>query len=71
MITIPPKFEGRAAVSPEEAAEIAGIDRSTFYRHHMPHVYSGRIQSLKIGACRRIVVASYLSFLDEEASHAT
>ena len=38
MIAIPPKFECRAAVSPEEAAEIAGVDRATWYRHHYPHV---------------------------------
>jgi excisionase family DNA binding protein len=71
MITIPPKFEGRAAVSPEEAAEIAGVHRATIYRHHMPHVYSGRIQSLMIGGARRIVLTSYLAFLEQEAQHGT
>jgi len=71
VITIPPKFEGRAAVSPMEAAEVAGIDRSTFYRHHMPYVYSGRIQSLKIGGARRLILTSYLAFLEQEAQHGT
>ena len=71
MIAIPPKFECRAAVSPEEAAEIAGVDRATWYRHHYPHVRSGRIQSFKVGACLRIIVSSYLAFLDQEANHRT
>jgi hypothetical protein len=71
MIAIPPKFAGRAAVSPEEAAEIAGIDRATFYRHHMPQVRGGKIASFKVGACRRIIVASYLTFLEQEAQHGT
>lgn len=71
MITIPPKFSGRAAVSPEEAAEIAGVNRTTFYRHHYPYVRSGRIQSLKIGGCLRILVTSYLAFLEQEASNGT
>jgi len=71
MITIPPKFEGRAAVSLKEAAAIAGVDRSTFYRHHMPHVYSGRIKSLKIGGARRLLITSYLAFLEQKAQHGT
>jgi integrase len=39
MITLPPKFQGRAAVSPEEAAEILGLKRAIFYRRIMPYVY--------------------------------
>jgi hypothetical protein len=66
MIPLPPKYAGRAAVSPEEAAEIAGVNRSTFYRHHYPYVRSGRIQSLRIGGCLRLIVASYLTFLEQE-----
>lgn len=70
-LPIPPKFNGRSLVSPDEAAEVASIDRATFYRHHMPHVRSGKIASLKIGGCRRIVLASYLKFLAEEANNGT
>jgi len=66
MIAIPSKFAGRAAVSPDEAAEIFGISPSTFYRQIMPHVYSGAILSLKIGGCRRIIVASLLAWAEQE-----
>jgi hypothetical protein len=71
MIPLPPKYAGRAAVSLEEAAEIAGITRSTFYRHHYPYVRSGRIQSYHVGSCLRLIVSSYLSFLEQEASDGT
>lgn len=60
MITVPPKYAGQAYVSPEQAAEILGIDRSTFYRHVMRYVYSKTITSLKIGQCRRIQLSSLL-----------
>jgi hypothetical protein len=66
MITVPPKFAGQAAVSPDEAAAIFGISASTFYRQIMPHVYSGAILSLKIGGCRRIIVASLLAWAEQE-----
>lgn len=46
------------AVSPDEAAALLGLNRRTFYRRVMPHVYSGTIQSGKIGGCRRIDVGS-------------
>lgn len=68
MIQLPPKFQGRAAVSPEEAAEILGLARATFYRHVMPHVYSGTILSLKIGSCRRIIVPSLLAWAERQVS---
>jgi hypothetical protein len=71
MITVPPKYAGRAAVSPEEAADIAGITKSTFYRHHYPYVRSGRIQSYHVGSCLRIIVSSYLQFLEQEVSDGT
>ena len=70
-LPIPPKFAGRSLVSPDEAAEVSGIDRATFYRHHMPHVLSRKIASLKVGARRCIVLASYLKFLAEEANNGT
>ena len=73
MIAIPPKFEGRAYVFPDEAAEVlADIDRSTLYRHVMPHVYSGKIQSMKIGSRRCIRLSSLLEWAErEEARHGT
>jgi predicted DNA-binding transcriptional regulator AlpA len=66
MIAIPPKFAGQAAVSPDEAAEILGISTTTFYRRIMPHVYSGTILSLTIGAARRIIVTSLLAWVEQE-----
>jgi hypothetical protein len=66
MIAIPAKFAGQAAVSPDEAAEIFGISPSTFYRQIMPQVYSGAILSLKIGGCRRIIIASLLAWTEQE-----
>jgi len=56
------RFRAQYAVAPDEAAALVGIDRATFYRRTMPYVRSGAIQSLKIGACRRIVVSSLLAF---------
>lgn len=46
------------AVSPDEAAALLGLKRRTFYARVMPFVYSGDIQSSKIGNLRRIDVAS-------------
>jgi hypothetical protein len=66
VITIPEKYRGRSFVSPDEAAEIFGIDTSTFYRRVMPSVYAGVIQSLKIGGCRRISLASLLRWAEGE-----
>lgn len=63
-IPIPAKFQGRAAVSPEQAGEVLGISRSTIYRRVMPAVYSGQIQSLKIGGARRIVLISLLAWAE-------
>ena len=42
------------AVSPAQAAELLGLNRRTFYRQVMPYVYSGVIESGKIGRTRRI-----------------
>jgi predicted DNA-binding transcriptional regulator AlpA len=68
MIELPAKYAGRAALSPSESAEIIGLKRATFYRRIMPHVYTGKIQSIKIGGCRRIIATSYLAFLNQEVS---
>lgn len=46
------------AVSPDEAAKLLGLTRRTFYRQVMPFVYSGAIESGKIGRTRRIDVES-------------
>lgn len=68
MIAIPEKYRGRLAVSPAEAAELLGIDDSTFYRHWYPHVRSGAIASFKIGAARRILLSSLLAFIERQAA---
>lgn len=68
MITVPEQLRGRLAVSPAEAAEILGIDDSTFYRHWYPSVRSGAIASVKIGAARRIILASLLAFIERQAA---
>jgi excisionase family DNA binding protein len=44
--------------SPDEAAALLGLKRRTFYQLVMPYVYSGVIQSAKIGRLRRIDVES-------------
>lgn len=51
-------LEQQWAVSPAEAAQLLGMTRRSFYRQVMPHVYSGTIQSAKIGGNRRIDVQS-------------
>lgn len=51
-------IEQQWAVSPTEAANLLGLNRRTFYRQVMPHVYSGSIESAKIGRTRRIDVES-------------
>ncbi len=58
MIEVPENYKGTAYVSPVGGSEVLGLERSTFYRRVMPHVYSGTIESLKIGACRRIRIAT-------------
>jgi excisionase family DNA binding protein len=54
------------AVSPAEAARMLGIDRSTFYRQIYPFVLEGKIQSLKIGRSRRILVASLKAWVETQ-----
>lgn len=66
MMTLPPKYSGRAALSPDEAAECLGISVATFYRRIMPHVYAGAILSFKVGSCRRIMVASLFAWVEQE-----
>jgi excisionase family DNA binding protein len=68
MITIPPKYQDRIGLSLYEAADILGIHRSTLYRRIMPHVYSGRIQSLKVGGRRLLLVTSFLDFVEQEVN---
>ena len=57
----------RITVSPGEAAELFGIDRSTFYERIMPHVRAGRIRSLRIGRSVRIFVDSLLAWAEAQA----
>lgn len=64
------ELKGRIAVSPTEAATLLGIDRSSFYRRLMPYVITGKIKSLKIGASRRILTASLLAWIEDEAAKA-
>lgn len=64
------ELKGRIAVSPGEAAMLLGIDRVTFYRRLMPLVLTGRIQSVKIGRSRRILVASLTAWVASEATKA-
>jgi excisionase family DNA binding protein len=64
----PDELRQRIAVSPAEAAIMLGVDRSTFYRHLMPKVLTGKIKSLRIGAARRIIVASLLAWVEAEAA---
>jgi len=66
MLQLPPKYAGRAALSPEEAAETLGISEATFYRRVMPHVYSGAILSMKVGARRCIIVSSFLAWVEQQ-----
>ena len=66
MTALPPKYDGRAALSPQEAADTLGISTPTFYRRIMPHVYSGAILSFKVGRCRRIMVASLFAWVEQQ-----
>ena len=68
MMTLPPKYSGRAALSPQEAAECLGISVPTFYRRIMPQVYSGAILSFKVGSCRRIMVASLFAWCEQQVT---
>jgi excisionase family DNA binding protein len=66
--------QSRIAVSPGTAAEMLNISESSFYKNVMPYVRSGTIESLKIGASRRIVVESLMAWVrerakEQEASH--
>lgn len=50
--------EQQWGISPDEGAKLLGLKRRTFYAQVMPFVYSGIIQSAKIGRLRRIDVES-------------
>lgn len=50
--------EQQWGISPDEGAKLLGLKRRTFYQQVMPFVYSGIIQSAKIGRLRRIDVES-------------
>jgi excisionase family DNA binding protein len=70
-MTIPEKFKHRLTISPNEAAEIMGVHRSTGYRHIMPFVLSGDIASLCIGRRRCIYLASFIAWLEAQSSDNT
>lgn len=57
------------AVSPSEAAQLLGLNRRTFYRQVMPHVYSGDIRSAKIGGNRRIDLASLRAWWEQQIAY--
>lgn len=57
------------AVSPDEAADLLGLKRRTFYRQVMPFVYSGAIRSGKIGRTRRIDVQSLRAWWDKQMTY--
>lgn len=56
------------AVSPDQAADLLGLKRRTFYAHVMPFVYSGAIKSAVIGRCRRIDVESLREWWDRQSA---
>ena len=55
------------AVSPTLAAQMLDISRVTFYRYVMPFVRTGRIQSLRIGKHRKILVQSLTEWAKSKA----
>lgn len=57
------------AVSALEASRLLSIDRATFYRRVYPYVLSGQIQSITIGRARRILTASLLSWVEQQAQY--
>lgn len=57
------------AVSPSEAAALLGLKLRTFYNQVMPHVYSGTIESAKIGRSRRIDVASLRAWYQQQITY--
>lgn len=63
-LAVPDYYRNRTTLSPTEAAKMIGIDRSTFYRRVMPYVWSGAIQSIKIGSRRCIFIDSLLAWLN-------
>lgn len=62
------KPRDKITVSPGEAAELLGIDRSTFYDRVMPYVRTGHIRSLRIGRRQLIFVDSLLAWAEAQAS---
>lgn len=58
------------ARSPKDCADQLGIDVSTLYRHYGAAIRSGAIQTLKIGAARRIVWRSLLDYIESETARA-
>jgi excisionase family DNA binding protein len=61
--------EQQWAVSPTEAAQLLGLKLRTFYQQVMPHVYSGAIQSAKIGRNRRIDVESLRAWWQQQMTY--
>jgi excisionase family DNA binding protein len=61
--------EQQWAVTPQEAADLLGLNRRTFYRQVMPYVYSGVIQSGKIGRLRMIDVESLRAWWKQQLTY--
>lgn len=55
------------ALSPQEVSRLLNIDLSTFYRQIYPIVRSGTIQSITIGRARRIITASLIAWVEQQA----
>jgi excisionase family DNA binding protein len=51
----------RRLLTPEEAAQALGIGRTLVYEL----IGSGRLRSVRIGACRRVPVTAVDEFVDE------
>ena len=57
------------AVTAQEASRLLSIDLSTFYRRIYPYVRSGSIQSIVIRRARRIITASLLAWVEQQAQY--
>lgn len=62
------ELRNRIAVSLPEAATLLGIARATGYRRLMSEIRCGKIKSVKIGKCRRILVSSLIAWVENEAA---
>jgi hypothetical protein len=57
-------------LSPSDAAKRLGIDVSTLYRHYGAAMRSGQISTIRIGAARRILWSSLITFIEAETGKA-